>query len=255
VSQGFPRGVALVIPCRDASPWLSELFESIDAQTRAPDQIVVVDDGSRDDSVAVARSWTPRSPDLSLTIVEQDRLGLATAVNRGVDLTTAPMVARVDADDVLAPGFLEQLEAALLAAPSDVGYAYPAVQMFGDVAGRYPTREFDAAHLVIAGNFACAAALMRREAFLAAGGVSDLPAWEDWDLWLKFLSVGFRGVLVDEELYRWRRHGTSRNTLSLVGRRALRIRIYWRHRSLVRRHLRLGWRAGLYRVRHSVRQQ
>jgi glycosyltransferase involved in cell wall biosynthesis len=254
VSQGFPRGIALVIPCRDAAPWLAELFESIDTQTRPPDQVVMVDDGSRDDSVALARSWVPRSRDLTVTIVEQDRLGVASAVNRGVDLTSTPMVARVDADDVLAPGFLEQLEAALLAAP-DAGYAYPAVRMFGDVEGRYPTREFDAPSLVIAGNFACAAALMRREAFLAAGGVSDLPAWEDWDLWLKFLSAGFAGVLVDEELYLWRRHGTSRNTLSLLGRRALRVRIYWRHRSLVRRHLRLGWRAGLHRLRHSVGQQ
>jgi glycosyltransferase involved in cell wall biosynthesis len=254
VSEGFPRGIALVIPCRDASPWLTDLFQSIDAQTRQPDQIVVVDDGSRDDSVAVARSWVPRSRDLTVTIVEQDRLGVATAVNRGVDLTSTPMVARVDADDILAPDFLEKLEAALNAAP-DAGYAYPAVRMFGDVAGRYPTREFDPAYLVIAGNLACAAALMRREAFLQAGGVSDLPAWEDWDLWLKFLSVGYPGVLVDDELYLWRRHGTSRNTLSLVGRRALRLRIYWRHRSLVRRHLRLGWRAGLDRVRHSIRQQ
>jgi len=246
--------IAIVVPCRNAAPWLPELFASIDAQTRPPVQVVIVDDGSTDGSRAIAEGWGSEPHPFEVVVLRQAAEGLYRAVSRGFAETTAGMMVRVDADDVLHPEFLALLADALESAPA-AGYAYPAVRMFGDATGRYHTRRFSAPHLVLEGNFVCAAALMRRHAYEAAGGIADLPAWEDWDLWLGFLDAGYEGVLVDEELYFWRRHGQTRNQLSWVDRRRLRLRIMSRHPHLVRRHLVRGLPMLARRMLNPVRQQ
>jgi glycosyltransferase involved in cell wall biosynthesis len=247
-------GIAVVVPCRDAAPWLAALLDSLAGQSRRPDEVVVVDDGSRDGSAGVVEQWTRQNPTLPVTLLQQPASGVHAAVRRALAATDRALVARIDADDLLEPRYLEALDAALVAHP-EAGYAYSAMRMFGAAEGRYYTRPFDAASLVLEGNFVCAGALMRREAYDRTAGVADLPAWEDWDLWLSFLDAGYEGVLVDEELYLWRRHARSRNTLSLARRRLLRLRIMWRHRGLVRRHAREGWRGAVRRWRHPVRQQ
>jgi glycosyltransferase involved in cell wall biosynthesis len=247
--------IAILMPCRDAAAWVEQMLDSIAAQTRLPDEVLVVDDGSTDGSADVVRRWAAEhggSP--TVRVVGQSPQGVAAAIRRGMAETSSELVARVDADDMLEPHFLEALEQALVAHPS-AGYAYPAMRMFGTASGRYPVREFDPVALVIGGNFVTSAALMRREAYDTAGGVDDLPAWEDWDLWLRFLEAGWPGVFVDQDLYLWRRHERSRNTMSLGTRRALRLRIWWRHRGLVARYAVRGLPYAVGRVVHPVRQQ
>jgi glycosyltransferase involved in cell wall biosynthesis len=251
--EGAPD-IAIVVPCRNAAPWLPELFASIAAQTRAPAEVVIVDDGSTDDSRAIAEHWGSERHPFRITVLHQSAEGLYRAVARGFESTTAAMMVRVDADDVLHPAFLASLAEALESAPG-AGYSYSAVRMFGDASGRYHTRPFSAPHLVLEGNFVCAAALMRREAYDEAGGVADLPAWEDWDLWLSFLDAGYEGVFVDEELYFWRRHGQTRNQLNWIDRRRLRLQIMRRHPRLVRRYLVRGLPLLARRVVNPVRQQ
>jgi len=248
--------IAVVVPCRNAAPWVAEALDSLADQHLAPREVLVVDDGSTDGSADVVVEWTAAHPRLpfDVRVIRQGPLGVAAAVNRGVAETGMPLVVRVDADDRVDRRFLQMLAAALAENPA-AGYAYPAMVMFGEATGRYHVRAFDAAALVFEGNFVCAGALMRRAVLLEVGGLADLPAWEDWDLWLRFLDAGYEGVLVDEELYAWRRHGVTRNRLGLAQRRALRLRIWWRHRRLVRRHLRRGVPLALQRSRHPVRQQ
>ena len=248
-------GIAVVVPCRNGAPWLGELLDSLAAQVLPPDEVVVVDDGSTDGSPDVVRRWkSSRGTPFALRVIEQSATGLHVALARGVADTTSPLLARVDADDVVRPEYLARLADAHDRNPG-AAYAYPVMELFGAAEGRYPTRPFDAAALVMEGNFVCGGALVRRSAYERCGGVADLPAWEDWDLWLRLLEIDEVGVLVDEPLYLWRRHAGSRNTMTLLQRRALRLRILWRHRALVRRYGRRGLRGALRRAAHPVRQQ
>ncbi|MFL6240731.1 MAG: glycosyltransferase family 2 protein [Actinomycetes bacterium] len=231
-------GVAVIVPCYNQAPYVGEALLSLSRQTRVADEIVVVDDGSTDGSpdvvLRVMEQWPGRSP---VRLVCHDvNTGFVTALERGFAETTAPMVAHVDADDLVRPRYLEALTHALHRHP-DAGFAYPRMELFGDESGLFMTGEFRAGRLLFDGNYIPHIGMMRRAAFEASHGYRPLPTHVDWDLWLALLTAGYRGVFVDEVLYDWRRHGGSM-TLQPTGER-LRVRmdILWHHRRLLARHL------------------
>lgn len=248
-------GVSVVVPCRNAAPYIAELLDSLAAQTLAPLEVIVVNDGSTDGSADVVTNWISENPGHGTVLMEQPPGGLPAALRRGWSSCRGELLARADADDAVEPEWLEHLVGALHAHPY-AAYAYPAMRRFGDVEGRYPTaRPFSPAALVWQGNFVCCGTVMRRADYFATGGVADLPAWEDWDLWLAFLELGKSGVLVDEELYLWRRHGDTRNRLSWPRRRVLRLVIWARHPRLLIRYALAAPAQLLGRVRQPIRDQ
>jgi glycosyltransferase involved in cell wall biosynthesis len=91
----------VIIPCYNQGRFLGEALESVLAQSRPADQIVVVNDGSTDDTGEVARRYT------GVTCVRQANLGLAQARNRGLDEATGRYIVFLDADDRLRPDALE----------------------------------------------------------------------------------------------------------------------------------------------------
>ena len=255
VTDDSAEGVSVVVPCRNAAPYLSELLDSLAAQTFMPLEVIVVDDGSTDGSAGAVSQWAAQHHGFPLQLLVQPAEGVASALRRGWATSRGGYLARADADDRVEPGWLHQLVAALDANP-DASYSYPAMRRFGDVEGRYPTaRQFSAPALVWQGNFVCCGTVMRRDDYLATEGVADLPAWEDWDLWLAFLELGKTGVFVDEELYLWRRHGETRNRLSRIRRRRLRLAIWRRHPRLLLRYAADAPRQLLSRSRRPVRDQ
>lgn len=95
------RTVAVIIPMYNSSSTIVETLESVTAQTYTDLDIVVVDDGSTDDSVAKVRHMQERDPRVRL--VQQPNAGVAAARNNGATSTAAPFLAFVDADDLWAP--------------------------------------------------------------------------------------------------------------------------------------------------------
>jgi glycosyltransferase involved in cell wall biosynthesis len=253
--QGSTAGhdIAVIVPCHNAAPFLEQMLESLVAQELQPAIVVIVDDGSTDGSADVVARWSERGG-LPIRLVREAHHGVAAALRTAIAHCDQDLIARVDADDIVEPQWLGRLCAALDADPS-AGYAYPAMTMFGESTGRYYVRDFDGASLLFEGNFVCCGSLMRRAAYEQCDGISDLPAWEDWDLWLQFLERGFEGSFVDSELYRWRRHGETRNRQSFLQRRLLRLRIWWRHRRLVVRYARQAPRMIRRRWKRPVTEQ
>lgn len=92
--------VSIIVPCYNAAPWLGAALESCLAQTGATLDIVVVDDGSTDDSLAIAHRFAPRG----VTVVAQPNRGAAAARNRGLEVARGEFIQFLDADDLLAPG-------------------------------------------------------------------------------------------------------------------------------------------------------
>ncbi len=92
--------VSIIVPCYNAAPWLAAALESCLAQTGATLDIVVVDDGSRDDSLAVARRFEARG----VTVIAQPNRGASAARNRGLEAARGEFIQFLDADDLLAPG-------------------------------------------------------------------------------------------------------------------------------------------------------
>lgn len=86
--------VSVIIPVYNAAPWLAETLESVLGQSQPPHQVIVVDDGSTDDSATIARRYLPH-----IQLVQQPNAGCAHARNRGVALATEDYLAFLDADD------------------------------------------------------------------------------------------------------------------------------------------------------------
>jgi len=110
--------VSVVIPAFNAGPYIGDTIRSVLAQTRADWEIIVVDDGSTDDTAAIAQAFTA---DHRIRYVRQpENLWVLKARHRGTTLAVNTRVMLLDADDILHPEALEVLEAALDANPDAV---------------------------------------------------------------------------------------------------------------------------------------
>lgn len=123
--------VDVVIPVRDGAPYLAAAIESVLAQTQPAARIIVVDDGSQDDSAAIAERF--RAP---VTVLRRPAAGAPFALNAGIAASDAPVVAFLDADDLWEPRKLE-LQLDLLARRPDVELVFGHMTEFldGDVRG------------------------------------------------------------------------------------------------------------------------
>src|SRR5437879_2375502 len=117
-----PR-VSVVLPVRDGARFLRDALESVLAQTLGDFELLVVDDGSQDETPEILAEVR----DERLLVLRQERLGLVAALNRGIGAAHAPYLARMDADDVSLPERLERQLAYLDARPQ-VALVAPGVE-------------------------------------------------------------------------------------------------------------------------------
>lgn len=108
--------ISVVIPAYNAADTLCETLDSVAAQTRLPDEVIVVDDGSGDSTADVAKDHS-----IGARIVTQPNSGAAVALNTGIREANADLVAFLDADDLWAPDKLELQERALVGGPTLLG--------------------------------------------------------------------------------------------------------------------------------------
>lgn len=117
--------ISVVIPCYNAGAFLAEAIDSVLGQTYAPAEVIVVDDGSTDDSAATAAGYGA-----PVRVIRQANRGESTARNRGMDEARGEWVALLDADDVWEAGKLEaQIEA--VRGDSQVGCVHTDFRYFG----------------------------------------------------------------------------------------------------------------------------
>ncbi len=106
--------VSVLIPCYNAAPWLAETLESALAQSWPHKEIIVVNDGSIDDSLAIARQFAARG----VTVIDQPNAGQSAAFNRALAAARGDYLEFLDADDLIAPNKLETQVGALAAGPA-----------------------------------------------------------------------------------------------------------------------------------------
>jgi glycosyltransferase involved in cell wall biosynthesis len=116
--------VSVVIPARDVARYLGEAIDSVLEQSRPPDEVVVVDDGSLDETPALLAGYGDR-----IAVIRQPRLGNATAVNRGIAAVSGDLVAFLDADDLWTPDKLA-MQLPLLERDESLEAVFGLVQQF-----------------------------------------------------------------------------------------------------------------------------
>ena len=207
--------VSVLLPCRNADPWLEECLESLFAQRLSDFEVVAVDDGSTDDTLGLLRSMARREH--RLRVLDGERQGLVAALNRAASEAEAPLLARMDADDVAHPDrLLAQVE--FLARNTPVAACGTAVRLFpesslGSGYRRYETwlnglvNEQDVlADLFVECPIAHPTLVVRKSVFFALGGYRDLDWPEDYDLVLRLHAAGMRASNLPRQLLDWRVH-------------------------------------------------
>ncbi len=220
------EAVSVIIPAYNCARFLPESLDSILAQTLPPAEIIVVDDGSNDDTAAVVERYADR-----LTVIRGNHAGYAAARNLGLRHAHGAWIAFHDADDVALPDRLAFQVACLRDHPS-----YDAVLCNGeytDAAGVPAGGTVVSADLVRArsGRPLTAndlfegfpaflqGALLARRALDATGEFdTSLPVYTDMEYAYR-LFARFRVVYVDRVVFRYRRHDTNVTGDRLAGRR------------------------------------
>jgi glycosyltransferase involved in cell wall biosynthesis len=199
--------VSVVVPAHNAASYLVDTVESALAQTYAPLEVVVVNDGSSDDTASVAASLGDR-----ITYLEQANAGPAAARNTALRVARGELVAFLDADDLWAPTRVERCVEILQARP-EVGMVTADAYLiehgvktekrsYGDRRRfRFPARLDDQIAEIARRNFLFVGVVFRRS-LLDACGELDQRIWgaEDYDLWTRFLLTGSRAAFVNEPL-------------------------------------------------------
>jgi glycosyltransferase involved in cell wall biosynthesis len=230
-----PR-VSVLIGTYNNAPTLPRAIDSVLGQTIEDLELIVVDDGSSDDTPAIAQGWT----DPRLRYLPLPHLGIARSLNEGLQAAHAPFVAIQDADDYSQPTRLErQLE--LIEGDPDVAVVGSRMRE-EDPRGRplEPRTSFapgDIGSVLMHFNpIPNSCALVRRELVLELGGYDSRYRYAmDYDLWLRLSERG-RVVTLDEGLATRVMTGgnvATRNERAQIAETIdLRLRALWRRRSL-----------------------
>lgn len=167
--------VSVVIPAYNAGKTIDETLRSVRSQSHCHLEIIVVDDGSVDDTITVAKKHAAQ--DCRIRIVRQKNEGVAAARNRGWQDARAELIAFIDADDLWAPTKIERQLEALVSAGEQIGLVYSwYVLIDGEsrviMNGEPAYCAGDVLDHIFAGNFIGngSAVLVRRQALLAANG-------------------------------------------------------------------------------------
>jgi glycosyltransferase involved in cell wall biosynthesis len=190
-----PPAVSVVMPVYQAADFLAEAIESILAQTYPDLELIAVDDGSHDASLAILERLARR--DARVRVLARPHRGVIPARNEGLRHARGELVACMDADDVSLPHRLERQVAALASDPGLVclGGAFEVIDAKDRLLNRWrPPQDHDAivAMALTGRSPICGSnATFRRDAALAIGGYDpDAPFVEDLDLWLRLAAVG-----------------------------------------------------------------
>lgn len=205
--------IDVIMPVRNGSAWIAQALNSVLEDATVLKRIIVIDDGSTDDTAAIVRSLPGQD---RIELIQQPAAGLITALNRGLHAATAPLVARMDADDISLPGRFKA-QAQFLAENADV-HVVGAQITYMDEAGReladkthYPTDPPSIALALFKGRCLLShpSVTMRRNTIMALGGYRlGFDAAEDYDLWLRVAEIG-KIANLPQTFLRYRRHGAQ----------------------------------------------
>jgi cellulose synthase/poly-beta-1,6-N-acetylglucosamine synthase-like glycosyltransferase len=197
----------------NAAPYLRSSLASIVAQFRAPDEVIVFDDGSTDETATIAEGWSDRLP--IRVIRGAANAGVGTARRAAIEASTGTLVAILDADDYWFPDHLEVLcdtYRQFGGIVTATNYRWVAGSRVGDRPSSTlipippPDRQASA---ILIGNFVFAGALFAREMYDRVGGVrADVKA-EDWDLWIRMIRAGARVTAAPTVTVLYRQHTGS----------------------------------------------
>ncbi len=190
--------------------FLSDAVSSVVSQSFADWEIIIVNDGSADDTTSVVQQLQQRYPTRQIKFVDQYNSGASATRNVGFRLALGTYILPLDADDKIAPDFLSQAVSVLDSDPS-TGFVYSHIQHFGTDNRFYYIPQFDPETEIHTDNIIPTCSLVRRTVWEEVGGYNEemKDGYEDWDFWISCIEKGFKGYRVDAPLFYYRKRPDS----------------------------------------------
>ncbi len=214
--------ISVLLPVYNVEGTIRSAVQSILSQTLADFECIIVDDGSIDATGNIVHDLA-RTDD-RLRVHRTENRGIIAALNTGIEHCSAPLIARMDGDDLCHPRRLE-LQTAYMEANSEVSVCSSRIAMFPrpEVRGgmwRYQqwlngmySHEDIVKNIFVESPFAHPSVVVRRHELLAIGGYREHGWAEDYDLWLRYYLRGGRFAKLSHTVLAWR-HSESRLTFA-----------------------------------------
>lgn len=210
--SNLTKKVTWIIPVLNAAPYLEECLESIYKQTYQDFEVLAWDNGSTDDSVTILKKWIPDI--MPGQVVTSRPLPLNECLSAMVEMSSTPLCARMDGDDICELNRLEKQVAFLESNPDVVAVGSQVRKLssdgtIGDVHFELPlTHEAIVLRLIRLWSMWHPSVIFRRDAVIKAGKYSDQKPVEDYGLWMRLASIG-RLANLPEPLLKYRIHEKS----------------------------------------------
>jgi glycosyltransferase involved in cell wall biosynthesis len=214
--------ISVIIPAYNAEAFIGETLESVLVQTYRHIEILVIDDGSQDETANIVRSFAER--DSRVCLIQQPNAGVVLSRNRGIQLAKGELIAPLDADDVWMPENLEKQVLCMIRSEPSVGVVYSwsfDIDEQSNPMGKFHAYTIEGS---VYGTLLChfflsnASSSLIRKTCLEKVGLyrtqKDLPqGCEDWELYLR-LAEFYQFKAVPQFLVGYRKHlnGMTNNT-------------------------------------------
>lgn len=226
--------VTIIIPCYNYGQYVAEAIESALAQTIAPKEIIVINDGSTDNSRSVINQYKHNS---KIKIVHKKNAGVIATKNLGITLSKTYWTVFLDADDTLSRAFLELTLVASSNGKLDL--VYTDMRLFGAKNDIFKAREYQV-HTLLKGNYINNSALIKTSLLKEVGGYkSDMKhGLEDWELYVSLAEARMRALYLPYPLVNYRQHkgAMSRNMHTIEREKELYQQIRGLHKGFYRRN-------------------
>lgn len=224
--------VSIVVPCYNNETTIKETVDSLVKQTYENIEIIIVNDGSKDNSESIIKSMLSEYKTVSYIV--QENKGPSFTRNQGALAAKGFYLVFIDADDVIYENFIEEYVTAL-EQNSELQLVYSRAEFFGDKKGEWILPDYTMKNF-ISENCIPIFAMIKREEFLKAGMFdSNLKYLEDWDLWISLTKNKNSVYKIPKILYKYRKVKNSKSltTLNKVQdvQDASRLYIYNKHYS------------------------
>jgi glycosyltransferase involved in cell wall biosynthesis len=195
---------SIVIPSYNHSKYLPDAIKSSIEQTYENIQIIVINDGSTDNTSEVVKPFLEK-----ITYIEVKNRGLSAARNLGIYHSKGDYIIPLDADDMISPLYCE--DAAKLIETTDADVIYPDMQIFGDFSQRVPMPDLISKEQLAANNPIHHTYAVRKSVLMDCGGYNPKMTfgWEDYELNMELFERGAAFARLPSAYFMYRRHGKS----------------------------------------------
>ncbi len=222
--------ISVIVTVYNKQDYIAQTLDSILCQSLYDIEVIIINDGSTDQSLAICQSYSLK--DSRLRLIHQENQGVILARNNAIQAASADLIFPLDSDDLITPDCLEKLYLRMQEADTpDVVYAK--TLLFGQVNEIFNLPLVKVPDILFRNCVVCSALFKKSDWSKYQGYKENMRhGYEDWDFWLSFVEDQKVFVRLEETLFKYRILPNSRNRISKQQRQAMHQTLYTNHREI-----------------------